>query len=113
MAPGELVKATRTRHGLTQRQLAHRAGTSQSAVARIESGQEEVTWPRLRILLLVMGEEPVLDTRPLPGRYDAWDVLEQRALPAASRLANGVAFNKLGTELAAAGRAARAHAARI
>jgi transcriptional regulator with XRE-family HTH domain len=107
MTPGELVKATRERHDLTQRQLAHRAGTSQSAVARIESGKEEVTWQRLRILLLVMGEEPVLGTQPLPGRYDAWDVLEQRALPAATRLANGIAFNELGADLAAAGRAAR------
>jgi transcriptional regulator with XRE-family HTH domain len=112
MTPAELVKSTRERHGLSQRQLAHRAGTSQSAVARVESGKEEVTWSRLRILLLVMGEEPVLDTRPLPGRYDAWDVLEQRALPPATRLANGIAFNKLGTELAAAGRAAREHAGR-
>ena len=112
MTPGELVRATRERHGLTQRQLAHRAGTSQSAVARIEAGKEEVTWSRLRILMLVMGEEPVLEARPLPGRYDAWDVLEQRALPAASRLANGVAFNKLGGELTAAGRTAREHAGR-
>lgn len=107
MTPGELVRATRERHNLTQRQLAHRAGTSQSAVARIEGGKEEVTWNRLRILLLVMGEEPVLGTQPLPGRYDAWDVLEQRALPAATRLANGIAFNELSGELAAAGRAAR------
>jgi transcriptional regulator with XRE-family HTH domain len=110
VTPGELVKHTRVRHGLTQRQLAHRAGTSQSAVARIESGKEEVTWSRLRLLLLVMGEQPVLESAPLPGRYDAWDVLEQRSLPPATRLANGIAFNKLGTELAAAGRAAREHA---
>jgi transcriptional regulator with XRE-family HTH domain len=107
MTPGELIRSTRQRHRLSQRQLAHRAGTSQSAVARVESGKEEVTWSRLRLLLLVMGEQPVLDSSPLPGRYDAWDVLEQRRLPAAMRLANGVAFNKLGTELAAAGRAAR------
>jgi len=112
MTPGELVRSTRERHGLTQRQLAHRAGTSQSAVARIEAGKEEVTWSRLRILMLVMGEEPVLEARPLPGRYDAWDVLEQRALPAASRLANGLAFNKLGGELTVAGRRAREHAGR-
>ena len=112
MTPGQLVKETRERHGLTQRQLAHRAGTSQSAVARIESGKEEVTWARLRILLLVMGEEPVLAIRPLPGRYDAWDVLEQRKLPPEARLANGIAFSKLGTELAAAGEAAREHASR-
>ncbi|HEY7453453.1 MAG TPA: helix-turn-helix transcriptional regulator [Thermoleophilaceae bacterium] len=107
MTPGELVKERRIKHGLTQRRLALRAGTSQSAIARIESGKEEVTWSRLRLLLLVMGEQPVLDSAPLPGRYDAWDVLEQRKLPAETRLANGIAFSKLGTELAAAGRAAR------
>jgi hypothetical protein len=67
-----------------------------------------VTWTRLRLLLLVMGEEPVLETAALPGRYDAWDVLEQRKLSAETRFANGVAFNELGGELAAAGRAARA-----
>ncbi len=107
ITPAELVKNRRIRHGLSQRRLAHRAGTSQSAIARIESGREEVTWPRLRLLLLAMGEEPVLEAAPLPGRYDAWDVLEQRRLPPETRLANGLAFNKLGGELAAAGRAAR------
>src|SRR5918998_1215062 len=107
MTPGELIKERRLRHGLSQRRLAHRAGTSQSAIARIESGREEVTWSRLRLLLLVMGEQPVLESQPLPGRYDAWDVLEQRGLPPETRLANGLAFNKLGGELAAAGRAAR------
>jgi len=112
MTPGALVRATREQHGLTQRQLALRAGTSQSAVARIEAGKEEVTWSRLRILMLVMGEEPVLEARALPGRYDAWDVLEQRALLPADRLANGIAFNHLGGELTAAGLRAREHAGR-
>jgi hypothetical protein len=54
-----------------------------------------------------MGEQPVLESVPLPGRYDAWDVLEQRSLPPAARLENGLAFNELGAELVAAGRAAR------
>jgi transcriptional regulator with XRE-family HTH domain len=107
ITPGELIKERRVRHGLSQRRLAHRAGTSQSAIARIETGKEEVTWARLRLLLLVMGELPVLESAPLPGRYDAWDVLEQRKLPAETRFANGLAFNELGAELAAAGHAAR------
>src|SRR4029453_6189076 len=100
MTPGDLVKERRMRHGLSQRRLAHRAGTSQSAIARIESGKEEVTWSRLRLLLLAIGERPVLYSAPPPGRYDAWDVLEQRALPAGTRLANGIALSKLGGELA-------------
>lgn len=107
VTPAQLIKERREAHGLSQRRLAHRAGTSQSAIARIEAGKEEVTWSRLRLLLLVMGEKPQLASEPLPGRYDAWDVLEQRSLAPESRLANGLAFNKLGSELAAAGRAAR------
>lgn len=107
MNPGELVKETRLRQGLSQRRLAHRAGTSQSAIARIEAGDEAVTWPRLRSILLAMGEEPALEARPVPARYDAWDLLEQRKRSPEARLANGLAFSKFGSRLAAAGRAAR------
>jgi transcriptional regulator with XRE-family HTH domain len=107
MNPGELIKASRVRQGLSQRRLAHRAGTSQSAIARIEAGEEEVTWSRLKSILLAMGEEPVLDSNAVSGRYDAWDLLEQRRLTPEARLANGLAFNRFGSRLAAAGRAAR------
>ena len=77
MTPAELVKETRARKGISQRSLAIRAGTSQSAIARIESGAEEVTWPRLR------------------------------ALAPEARLSNGFAFDEFATELAIAGRRAR------
>jgi transcriptional regulator with XRE-family HTH domain len=107
MTPAELVKTTRARKGISQRSLAIRAGTSQSAVARIESGAEEVTWPRLRALLLAMGEEPVLSSRPLNGRYEPLDLLADRRLEPAARLANGMAFDEFATELAIAGRRAR------
>lgn len=107
MTPAELVKTTRERKRLSQRRLALRAGTSQSAVARIERGDEEVTWPRLRSLMLAMGEEPVLSSRPLASRYDAGDLLRDRTMPPPSRLANGIAFNEFATELAQAGRRAK------
>jgi transcriptional regulator with XRE-family HTH domain len=107
MTPAELVKATRTGKRISQRSLAVRAGTSQSAIARIENGTEEVTWPRLRALMLSMGEEPVLMSRPVKGRYEPLDLLADRRLAAETRLANGIAFDEFATELAVAGRRAR------
>ena len=102
MTPAELVRTTRERKRLSQRRLALRAGTSQSAIARIERGDEEVTWPRLRSLMLAMGEEPVLASRPVASRYDAADLLAQRRMSPSARLESGLAFDKLAGELAAA-----------
>ncbi|MGH2798012.1 MAG: hypothetical protein ACRDM0_10155, partial [Thermoleophilaceae bacterium] len=69
---------------------------------RIERGDEEVTWPRLRSLMLALGEEPILASRPLKSRYDAGDLLAQRGMSPAARLESGLAFDKLTSELAAA-----------
>jgi transcriptional regulator with XRE-family HTH domain len=102
MTPAELVRTTRERKDLSQRRLALRAGTSQSAVARIERGDEEVTWPRLRALMVAMGEEPVLSSRPVTSRYDAADLAAQRSMSPSARLESALAFDKLVSELAVA-----------
>jgi transcriptional regulator with XRE-family HTH domain len=107
MTPAQIIAETRRRKGLSQRRLALRAGTSQSAIARIERGDEEVTWPRLRAIMISMGEEPVLASRPLPSRYDAADLLAQRSAPPSRRLEGGLAFDKLASELRAAAPRAR------
>lgn len=99
MNPADLIRETRRRKGLSQRRLALRAGTSQSAIARIEAGAEEVTWPRLRTIMISMGEEPELSGRPLASRYDAADMLAQRGMSASGRLESGLAFDKLTSEL--------------
>lgn len=112
MTPADLVRTTRERKGLSQRRLALRAGTSQSAVARIGGGDEQVTWPRLRALLLAIGEEPLLASRPVTSRYDAGALLRDRRMSPESRLANGIAFEEFATELALAARRAKAASGR-
>ncbi len=102
------MKERRVGHGLTQRELAYRAGTSQSAIARIENGDEGVTWKRLRSILAAMGDEPVLDSKRLASRYELHDLLRDRAMSPEARLANGVSFNAFGSRMALAGAAARA-----
>jgi transcriptional regulator with XRE-family HTH domain len=110
MTPGELVKERRSQQGLSQRELAYRAGTSQSAIARIEGGDEDVTWTRLRSILSAMGEEPVLDRKRLPSRYDLDDLRRQRAMQPAERLRAGLDLNRFASEVALAGARERIHA---
>jgi predicted transcriptional regulator len=109
MLPGDLVKELRVRHSLTQRELSYRAGTSQSAIARIEAGDEDITWTRLRSILSAMGDEPVLQSKRLASRYDFNDLMQDRAMSPEARLANGLSVNRFGSEISLAGAAARAN----
>jgi transcriptional regulator with XRE-family HTH domain len=110
MTPGELIRDLRTRHGLSQRELAYRAGTSQSAIARLEGGDEDITWKRLTAVLAAMGDQPVLGTARLPHRYELGDLLRDRAMSPEARMANGIRFNRFGSEMALAGAQAKARA---
>lgn len=56
----ELLRAARDRAGLSQRDLAHRAGTSQSVVARIELGDTSPTVSTLNRLIEAAGFRPVV-----------------------------------------------------
>ncbi len=51
----KLLHAARERGGLTQRELAKRAGTAQSVVARIELGETSPSWSTLERLLEAAG----------------------------------------------------------
>jgi transcriptional regulator with XRE-family HTH domain len=65
MDAAELVRSARTRAGLSQRQLALRAGVSQPAVARLESGRHTPSLTTLARLLAACGERLVLDSVPV------------------------------------------------
>ncbi|TMK56596.1 MAG: helix-turn-helix domain-containing protein [Actinobacteria bacterium] len=60
LEPGRLLREARTRHGLSQERLAIRAGTTQSAISRIEQERGSPTVRTLEELLHLMGEELVL-----------------------------------------------------
>lgn len=61
----ELLRTARARSGLTQRALARRARTSQSVVARIESGETNPAWGTLRRLLRAAGFELHAELSPV------------------------------------------------
>jgi transcriptional regulator with XRE-family HTH domain len=70
MTAGQLLREARERHGLTQKQLAIRARTSQAAVSRIERGLVSPTVETLEKLLAMVNEELVLEARALDWGHD-------------------------------------------
>jgi transcriptional regulator with XRE-family HTH domain len=68
IGPGaaELLIEARQRAGLTQRELARRAGTVQSVVARIESGATSPRWNTLVRLLQSAGLDLLARLEPAP-----------------------------------------------
>lgn len=70
MSAGQLLRESRLRHGLTQKQLAIRARTSQAAISRIERGLVSPTVEMLERLLDLLGEELVLAASPIDYGHD-------------------------------------------
>ena len=72
----DLVREARRRAGLSQRDLARRARTTQSVVARIEAGTRSPTWDTLARLLAAAGFElrASLEVRPVKGSHMLDDV---------------------------------------
>ncbi len=65
MDPATLLKGVRRRQGLTQAELAHRAGTSQPVISAYEHGRRDPTYETLRRLVEAGGERLQLGaTRP-------------------------------------------------
>jgi transcriptional regulator with XRE-family HTH domain len=67
---GQLLREARRRHGLTQRQLAARARTSQAAVSRVERDVVSPSVATLAAWLDLMGEELQLAAEPIDYGHD-------------------------------------------
>jgi predicted transcriptional regulator len=66
LSPSSSLRDARSRAGLTQRELASRANTSQSVVARVEAGLADPSTATLRRLLAAAGFELRAELSPLP-----------------------------------------------
>lgn len=78
MTPGEILRDARRKHGVSQARLAIRAGTTQSAISRIESDRVSPSVETLRELLHMLGEDLVLGAEPRDAGIDT--TLNQRNL---------------------------------
>ena len=85
---------------MTQRELAKRAATAQSVVARIEAGLTSPRWETLARLLDAAGFELTtrLDVRPIVDTHMLDDVARIMALTPEARLAELANMSELTTE---------------
>ena|SRR6266550_5197136 len=90
---GRLLRDARTRHGLTQTQLAARARTSQAAISRIERDVVSPTVQTLGRLFDLLGEELLLEAQPVDYGHDRTLIRQNLALTPEERIRRGVAWS--------------------
>jgi transcriptional regulator with XRE-family HTH domain len=88
---GAILRTARSRHGLSQRQLAIRARTSQAAISRIECGLVSPTVATLSELLRLMNEELVLEAREVDWGHDRTLIAQTLMMTPAERIDHGAA----------------------
>jgi transcriptional regulator with XRE-family HTH domain len=104
MLAAKLIRDARRRHGLDQKGLARRAGTSQGQISKIERGAISPSIATLERLLGVMGER--LELAAVPGPRPNLSVRELRhdhdVFTLEERVAHQAALSEALTTLAAA-----------
>jgi transcriptional regulator with XRE-family HTH domain len=108
MQPGDTIRGRRLANGLTQQQLAIRAGSTQAAISRLERGEISPTFHTFEQLLMVMGEEAELSVQRSEADYDRARIQSLRARPPVERLAMAINWNLLAGRFAQEGQRARA-----
>jgi hypothetical protein len=101
---GTLIRSTRERHGLTQAELALRAGTSQNAVSRVERDEISPSVETVQRLLGAMGERLELTVQRIDGDFDPDHLADSMAQTMSERLERSLAWNRFGGRLAGVAR---------
>jgi uncharacterized protein len=107
VAPGEIIRAARKRHRVSQQTLALRAGTNQAAVSRIERGEISPSIATVDRLLAALGERLSLATEPMEAHHDPLHVRAMRERKPEERLELAISWNRLAGDVTEAGRRAR------
>lgn len=94
MTPGQLLRDARRRHGVSQTSLATRAGTTQSAISRIERDRVSPTVETLRTLLYLVGEDLELTSRERDSGIDRTLIEHRLAVPPGERVRRGLEFSR-------------------
>jgi transcriptional regulator with XRE-family HTH domain len=92
MSPGELLREARKRHGVSQERLAIRAGTTQSAISRIERDRVSPSVDTLRALLDLLGEDLAIAAERRDSGVDLSLNEESLRRSSSERLQYGLAF---------------------
>jgi transcriptional regulator with XRE-family HTH domain len=93
--PGELLREARVRHELSQKQLAVRAGTTQSAIARIERDRTSPSIKTLTALFQAMEEDFVFGSRPRDWGVDLSLNHKNLEFTPTERLERGLGFSEV------------------
>jgi transcriptional regulator with XRE-family HTH domain len=91
--PGQILGEARRRHGVSQKRLAIRAGTTQSAISRIERDRVSPAVETLRSLLHLLGEDLVLGAERRDFGIDRTLNRQRLRLDPAERVEQGIDFS--------------------
>jgi transcriptional regulator with XRE-family HTH domain len=93
--PGQLLREARERHGVSQKRLAMRASTTQSAISRIERDRVSPSVETLRELLYLLGEDLALGASLRDSGIDATLINGALRRSPTERLDYGMAFTNM------------------
>jgi transcriptional regulator with XRE-family HTH domain len=103
-ALGRILGEARRGAGVSQRQLAIRAGVAAPAISRIENGHESPSFERFTTFMAALGFEPGVELRPLSGsEADPVHLAAEAQLTPSQRLESLFEWMKFGDRLARAG----------
>jgi transcriptional regulator with XRE-family HTH domain len=90
--PGQLLREARARHGVSQKQLAMRASTTQSAISRLERDAVSPSIETLRELLYLLGEDMTLGSEERDFGIDRTLTIERLKVSPSARVEYGLAM---------------------